>query len=71
MSYEAILLPEGGTALRSLAPRAEDPNGFYGVDGLVQFGPDGTPNRGLAIYQIRNGRFVIIDEAPKTVVGPS
>jgi hypothetical protein len=41
------------------------------VDGLVQFGPDGTPNRGLAVYQIKNGRFVIIDEAPKTVVGPS
>ena len=157
MSYEAILLPEGGTALRSLAPlfpyydvdpakvqfmgtslwkndetvrepalnrgifaaadqdakqpfldnydrtygddasrlaslaydavavgayvadgdprgrqdRAEDPNGFYGVDGLVQFNEDGTPNRGLAVYQIRNGRFVIIDPAPKTVVGPS
>ena len=157
MSYEAILLPEGGTALRSLAPlfpyydvdpakvqfmgtslwkndetvrepalnrgifaaadqdakqpfldnydrtygddasrlaslaydavavgayvadgdprgreaRAEDPNGFYGVDGLVQFNEDGTPNRGMAVYQIRNGRFVIIDPAPKTVVGPS
>lgn len=157
MSYEAILLPEGGTALRSLAPlfpyydvdpakvqflgtslwkndetvrepalnrgifaaadqeakqpfldnydrtygddasrlaslaydavavgayvadgdprgrmnRAEDPNGFYGVDGLVQFNADGTPNRGMAVYQIRNGRFVIIDPAPKTVVGPS
>lgn len=51
--------------------RAEDPNGFYGVDGLVQFNPDGTPNRGMAVYQIRNGRFVIIDPAPKTVVGPS
>lgn len=157
MSYEAILLPEGGTALRSLAPlfpyydvdpakvqflgtglwkndetvrepalnggifaaadqdakqpflddydrtygddasrlaslaydavavgayvadgdprgrqyRAEDPNGFYGVDGLVQFNSDGTPNRGLAIYQIKNGRFVIIDPAPKTALGPS
>lgn len=157
MSYEAILLPEGGTALRSLAPlfpyydvdpakvqflgtslwkndetvrepalnrgifaaadqeakqpfldnydrtygdeasrlaslaydavavgayvadgdprgrkaRAEDPNGFYGVDGLVQFNEDGKPNRGMAVYQIRNGRFVIIDPAPKTVVGPS
>lgn len=157
MSYEAILLPEGGTALRSLAPlfpyydvdpakvqflgtglwkndetvrepalnggifaaadqeakrpfldnydrtygdeasrlaslaydavavgayvadgdprgrmdRAEDPNGFYGVDGLVQFNSNGTPNRGLAVYQIKNGRFVIIDPAPKTVVGPS
>ena len=157
MSYEAILLPEGGTALRSLAPlfpyydvdpakvqflgtslwknedtvrepalnggifaaadqdakrpfldnydrtygddasrlaslaydavavgayvadgdprgreaRAEDPNGFYGVDGLVQFNEDGKPNRGLAVYQIRNGRFVIVDPAPKTVLGPS
>ena len=56
---------------REREARAEDPNGFYGVDGLVQFGPDGTPNRGLAVYQIKNGRFVIIDEAPKTVVGPS
>ena len=157
MSYEAILLPEGGTALRSLAPlfpyydvdpakvqfmgtslwknddtvrepalnrgifaaadqdakqpfldnydrtygddasrlaslaydavavgayvadgdprgrkaRAEDPNGFYGVDGLVQFNADGKPNRGMAVYQIINGRFVIIDPAPKTVIGPS
>ena len=157
MSYEAILLPEGGTALRSLAPlfpyydvdpakvqflgtslwkndetvrepalnrgifaaadqdakrpfldnydrtygdeasrlaslaydavavgayvadgdprgrraRAEDPNGFYGVDGLVRFSANGTPDRGLAVYQIKNGRFVIIDPAPKSVVGPS
>ena len=157
MSYEAILLPEGGTALRSLAPlfpyydvdpakvqflgtglwkndetvrepalnggifaaadqdakrpfldnydrtygdeasrlaslaydavavgayvadgdprgrraRAEDPMGFYGVDGLVRFNANGTPDRGLAVYQIKNGRFVIIDPAPKSVVGPS
>jgi len=138
MSYEALLLPEGGTALRSLAPlfpyydvdpakvqflgtglwkndetvrepalnggifaaadqdakqpfldnfavgayvadgdprgrqfRAEDPNGFYGVDGLVRFNANGTPDRGLAVYQIKNGRFVIIDPAPKTVLGPS
>lgn len=157
MSYEAILLPEGGTALRSLAPlfpyydvdpakvqflgtslwkndetvrepalnggifaaadqdakqpfldnydrtygddasrlaslaydavavgayvadgdprgrrfRAEDPNGFYGVDGLVRFNANGTPDRGLAVYQIKNGRFVIVDPAPKSVLGPS
>ena len=56
---------------RGRKARAEDPNGFYGVDGLVQFNEDGTPNRGMAVYQIRNGRFVIIDPAPKTVVGPS
>ena len=56
---------------RGRRARAEDPSGFYGVDGLVRFNPDGTPDRGLAVYQIKNGRFVIIDPAPKTVLGPS
>ena len=56
---------------RGRRARAEDPSGFYGVDGLVRFNGNGTPDRGLAVYQIKNGRFVIIDPAPKTVVGPS
>ena len=51
--------------------RAENPEGFYGVDGLVSFDADGKPNRGLAVYQIRNGRFVVIDPAPRTVLGGS
>jgi hypothetical protein len=50
---------------RKLTDRA----GFYGVDGLVRFAPDGTPERGLAVYQVRNGRFVVIDPAPKTTDG--
>lgn len=51
--------------------RAQSPNGFYGVDGLVRFTRLGTPERGLAVYQIQNGKFVIIDPAPRTVTGPS
>lgn len=51
--------------------RAENPEGFYGVDGLVSFDADGKPDRGLAVYQIRNGRFVVIDPAPRTVLGGS
>lgn len=51
--------------------RTQDPNGFYGADGFVRFNYDGTPQRGLAVYQIQNGRFVIIDPAPKTATGPS
>ena len=54
--------------------RAEDPAGFYGADGFVRFNPDGTPERGLAVFQIRNGQFRIIDPAPKSaagVLGPS
>ncbi|CAM3847947.1 penicillin-binding protein activator [Litorimonas haliclonae] len=51
--------------------RLEDPNGFYGADGLIRFEADGKPQRGLAVYQIRNGKFVVIDPAPRTVLGPS
>lgn len=50
--------------------RVEDNNGFYGADGLVVFREDGTPDRGLAVYQIRNGRFVVIDPAPRQASGP-
>lgn len=49
--------------------RLIDPAGFFGVDGLVRFTPFGTPERGLAIYQIKGGRFVVIDPAPKSTDG--
>lgn len=51
--------------------RAEDATGFFGADGLVRFNPDGTPDRGFAIYQIQNGKFVVIEPAPRTATGPS
>ncbi len=44
-----------------------DPAGFNGVDGRIRFLPDGRPDRGLAIYRIKNGHFVIIDPAPKAI----
>ena len=43
---------------RSRMERLEDPNGFYGADGLIRFESDGKPQRGLAVYEIRNGKFV-------------
>lgn len=51
--------------------RAQDPAGFYGADGLLRFNRNGTPDRGLAIYQIQRGKFVVIEPAPRTAVGPS
>ena len=51
--------------------RAQDPQGFYGVDGLLRFNSNGTPDRGLAIYQIQYGKFVVIEPAPRTATGPS
>lgn len=51
--------------------RVEDQSGFYGVDGLVRFRSDGTPERGLAIYEIRNGRIQVAVPAPRSVNDPS
>ncbi len=57
--------------VRTRRKRAEDEAGFFGADGLVRWGSDGRPERGLAVYQIQNGRFVIIDPAPRTAPGPT
>ena len=71
LAYDAVIMgafvADGNPKLRY--DRAENPQGFYGVDGLVSFDADGKPDRGLAVYQIRNGRFVVIDPAPRTVLG--
>ena len=71
LAYDAVIMgafvADGNPKLRY--NRAENPQGFYGVDGLVSFDADGKPDRGLAVYQIRNGRFVVIDPAPRTVLG--
>ena len=71
LAYDAInvgaVIADGDP--RSRARRAEDPSGFYGADGFVRFNSDGTPDRGLAVFQIRNGQFRIIDPAPKSAAG--
>jgi ABC-type branched-subunit amino acid transport system substrate-binding protein len=76
LAYDAInvgaVIADGDPRARRM--RAEDPAGFYGADGFVRFNPDGTPDRGLAVFQIRNGQFRIIDPAPKSAtdsLGPS
>lgn len=73
LAYDAVMMGAyvaDGDPKKRYA-RAETPEGFYGVDGLVSFGPDGKPERGLAVYQILNGRFVVVDPAPRTVLGGS
>lgn len=76
LAYDAInvgaVIADGNP--RTRRARAEDPVGFFGADGFVRFGPDGTPDRGLAVFQIRNGSYRIIEPAPKSAadgVGPS
>ena len=68
LAYDGInisaMVAEGDP--RGRAQRMTDPQGFYGVDGFVRFRADGTPQRGLAVYEVRPGRFEQIDPAPKT-----
>lgn len=73
LAYDAVnigaFVADGTPAGRRA--RTEDSAGFYGADGLIRFTRQGTPDRGLAVYQIRNGQFVVIDPAPTTSSGPS
>ncbi|MCB1651781.1 MAG: penicillin-binding protein activator [Alphaproteobacteria bacterium] len=47
-----------------------NPDGFYGIDGLFRFHPDGKAERGLAILEIRGRNIVTIDEAPTSFTAP-
>ncbi|MFK7840535.1 MAG: penicillin-binding protein activator [Bdellovibrionales bacterium] len=42
------------------------PNGFFGIDGIFRFRPDGTAERGLAVLQFNRGNITVVDEAPTT-----
>lgn len=71
LAYDAVNIAAFAAdgAPKERTGRLVDPSGFFGVDGLVRFDETGAPQRGLAIYQVKNGRFVIIDPAPKTTDG--
>lgn len=43
--------------------------GFVGVNGIFRLRGDGTNERGLAVAQIRGGRAVVIDAAPRSFAG--
>lgn len=67
LAYDAVQL---GAVVADGDPRerinrVESPLGFYGTDGYLRFGPDGRPERGLAVYRIRDGQFRVVDPAPR------
>jgi ABC-type branched-subunit amino acid transport system substrate-binding protein len=45
-------------------------SGFVGVNGIFRLRADGTNERGLAVAQIRGGRLVVVDPAPRSFGGP-
>lgn len=45
------------------------PAGFVGVNGVYRFRADGLNERGLAVLEVRESNFAVIDPAPTTFVG--
>ena len=70
LGYDAIslvaLLTRGQPFERFTDAALSDPNGFSGVDGIFRFRNDGSAERGLAILEVRQNGFAVVDPAPKT-----
>ena len=67
LGYDAASLAALFAAEREFGvDRLTDPDGFIGVDGLFRFRPDGTIERGLAVYSIRPDGFEVLDPAPRS-----
>ncbi|MCX5494870.1 penicillin-binding protein activator [Kaistia dalseonensis] len=70
LGYDATSLAAGLAARfgdkRFTADTIANPSGFLGVDGVFRFLPDGTNQRGLAVYEVGSGTATLIDPAPKT-----
>jgi len=76
MSFEAILLPEGGPDKDTQQPFLDAYDRTYGetattlaslaYDAVMMgaYVADGDP-----VYQIQNGRFIVVDPAPRSVLG--
>ncbi len=46
--------------------RLTQPSGFTGIDGIFRFRPDGTTDRGLAVYEFADGQARLIEGPPPT-----
>jgi ABC-type branched-subunit amino acid transport system substrate-binding protein len=48
-----------------------DPSGFTGTDGVLRLNPDGSVQRGLAVFQVAPGAPVITSPAPSQLAAPN
>ena len=70
LAYDAVSLAAGLTARfgdrRFAAETLTNPSGYIGLDGAFRFLSNGLNQRSLAVYQINNGKSVLVDRAPRT-----
>lgn len=69
LAYDALALASSLSQTRGTAgitrENLSNPLGFFGADGLFRFGENGLAERALAVFEIRNRRFRVIDPAPQ------
>ena len=70
LAYDAVSLAAGLTARygdqRFAQATLTNPSGYIGLDGAFRFLANGLNQRGLAVYQISNGKAVMVSPAPRT-----
>jgi ABC-type branched-subunit amino acid transport system substrate-binding protein len=75
LAYDATSLASGLSTRfgeqRFAAENLANPSGFIGIDGAFRFLPNGTNQRGLAVYEVGSGTVNVIDPAPKTFSRPT
>jgi ABC-type branched-subunit amino acid transport system substrate-binding protein len=74
LAYDAVSLinsfaTSGPPFQRYMLETFQDPNGFKGIDGIFRFRPDGTIERGLAINEVHQSGFAVVDPSPSTFQG--
>ena len=70
LAYDAVSLAAGLTARfgdsRFAQATLTNPSGYIGLDGAFRFLSNGLNQRSLAVYQINNGKAVLVSPAPRT-----
>ncbi|HYY83843.1 MAG TPA: penicillin-binding protein activator, partial [Beijerinckiaceae bacterium] len=73
LSYDAVSLAAALVRTQGTQRFSEsaltNPSGFAGADGAFRFRSDGTNDRALAVYEIRNGAAAPLSPAPRNLGG--
>jgi branched-chain amino acid transport system substrate-binding protein len=74
LAYDAVSLVAALVKTQGAQRFSEEvltnPSGFSGVDGIFRFRPDGTNQRGLAVFRVTASGAQVISPAPKAFTGP-
>ncbi|MBL8572209.1 MAG: penicillin-binding protein activator [Hyphomicrobiaceae bacterium] len=73
LGYEAAVLAAGLARSAGANPYREDVllsrNGFLGTTGIFRFNPDGSSQRGLAVFEMTGGAARVLSPAPRSFAG--